>query len=134
MAWEGASRVHLFRARLSLRLRNELNRLPRSRSRGCVAHRGQRVAVKMIKKTAGSSLADLQEDMNALMHELHILRQVGRCSGAGGRTAVSVNGARSAAPRLSGGRLISQRFATDTRVAPCPGAVSGPNRSSIPMW
>ncbi|KAG2434231.1 hypothetical protein HXX76_007956 [Chlamydomonas incerta] len=39
-------------------------------------YKGQRVAVKMIKKTAGSSLADLQEDMNALMHELHILRQV----------------------------------------------------------
>ncbi|GIM10042.1 hypothetical protein Vretimale_13794 [Volvox reticuliferus] len=37
---------------------------------------GQRVAVKMMKKAAGSSLADLQEDMNALMHELHILRQV----------------------------------------------------------
>ncbi|GLI68385.1 hypothetical protein VaNZ11_012713 [Volvox africanus] len=39
-------------------------------------YKGQRVAVKMIKKTAGSSLTDLQEDMNALMHELHILRQV----------------------------------------------------------
>lgn len=39
-------------------------------------YRGQRVAVKMIKKATGSSLADLQEDIHALMHELNILRQV----------------------------------------------------------
>ncbi|EFJ46063.1 hypothetical protein VOLCADRAFT_93574 [Volvox carteri f. nagariensis] len=38
-------------------------------------YKAQRVAVKMIKKTAGSTLADLQEDVRALIHELHILRQ-----------------------------------------------------------